>query len=181
VTLSAAGNIVADYRIDHRRQRNLGSDDISTSPNALGGYVTTVINGNAGVVAMSSAGIVAIDGTLRGPPPPAQRANTRHRSEAGSAEASHAQADLARTWRFRRKVPKQGAGVGIRSAEVGRWRVRQVKAVQPRSDRFDGNVSLSAARSIELSAPVLNVAAGNALVSSAHVSIDGPSTDLPTR
>jgi filamentous hemagglutinin len=178
VTLDAAGEIVTEAGSIIDVSAVSASMDIATSSDVLGGMVTTLVNGNAGVVTMTSKGAMKLDGTLLG-----------HAAEGAAGGSLVIDLQGASTSGSLQKLIVRGPGAaggvpqpGITATEfdVARWTQSGFDKLNLSSlgqIEFAGDVTLAAARSIDLSASVLNVASGNAVISATRVGIDGQSLD----
>jgi filamentous hemagglutinin family protein len=176
ITLSGDGDIVADAGsvIDVSGVSAQAQVPVASNRGTL--YQTTLLNGDAGSIVVTSSGSVSLASDIRG--------HADGTAAGGSFALSLLGGNVSGTPQRRIVISANGPATSSGTIDavfdpVAWNRSGFDKLYLSSTDliEFDGNPAIAAARSIELSAPVLNVAGGNATLSSAQVRIDGPSTD----
>lgn len=176
ITLSGAGDVVADAGSVIDVSGVSAPAQIPVAPNFGTIYQTTLLNGDAGSVVVSSFGSVSLAAGLRGHANGTAAGGSFALTLLGGNSPGVAQRRIA----ISDTGSAKGTGTVDAVFDAAAWRDSGFDKLYLSSTdliEFDGNAAVAAARSIELSAPVLNVAGGNTTLSSARVRIDGPSTD----
>ncbi|MFN0317275.1 MAG: filamentous hemagglutinin N-terminal domain-containing protein [Burkholderiales bacterium] len=178
VSLDATGEIVTDSGAIIDVSGVSVPMDIATSPNTRGGLVRTLVNGNAGVVTMTSQSSMKLDGTLLGHAAGGAAGGSLLIDLKGASTSGSVQKLIVRALGSSGGAP--APGIIASEFNLAHWTQSgfdKLKLSSLGQIEFDGNLTLAAVRGIELSAPVLNVASGNAVISSARVSIEGRPAD----
>ena len=177
ITLYGAGDVIADQGSLIDVSAVSASTQIAVPSNGTTPVITQTLNGDAGVISVSSFGAVTLAGTLRGSAQGGAAGGTFTLSLNGGNSPSSVARRIVLT-QSGSPIADTGTIDAVLSADV--FRAGGFDKLHLSSTdliELDGDVSISAARSIELSAPVFNVVGGNVRISSGSVRLDGPSTD----
>ncbi|MEO8133732.1 MAG: filamentous hemagglutinin N-terminal domain-containing protein, partial [Betaproteobacteria bacterium] len=176
ITLNGGGSVLIDAgsRLDVSATNM--TVQVPGAVTSVAPFTTVNVHGNAGVIAVSANGSATLAGEFVGHAASDAAGGTFSLNLSGSNNSGSSARAIVISQNGA-AVPDATNGVVVSADSFMRGGFDKLRFSSTDLMRFDGDVSLSAARGIELGAPVFNVNGGNVRLSSNQVRLDGPSID----